>query len=176
MAVLPIAKVGNPILRLIANPVDLSTIGSRRFQECLDDMWETMVHYEGIGLAAPQVGHSEQVVIMECDGNDSIPKTVLINPTIVFYGPTQSEMWEGCLSIDNMRGKVIRPSMVRVQAYDRQGVLQDIEANGLYAVCIQHEMDHLLGKLFIDRMTDMSTLTQLEEFEVYWREESAAVI
>ncbi|MEC4680688.1 MAG: peptide deformylase [Nitrospirota bacterium] len=176
MAVLPIAKVGNPILRLIANPVDLSTIGSRRFQECLDDMWETMVHYEGIGLAAPQVGHSEQVVVMECDGNDSIPKTVLINPTIVFYSPTQSEMWEGCLSIDNMRGKVIRPSMVRVQAYDRQGVLQDIEANGLYAVCIQHEMDHLLGKLFIDRMTDMSTLTQLEEFEVYWREESAAVI
>lgn len=176
MAVLPIAKVGNPILRLIANPVDLSTIGSRRFQESLDDMWETMVHYEGIGLAAPQVGHSEQVVVMECDGNDSIPKTVLINPTIVFYGPTQSEMWEGCLSIDNMRGKVIRPSMVRVQAYDRQGVLQDIEANGLYAVCIQHEMDHLLGKLFIDRMTDMSTLTQLEEFEAYWREESAAVI
>lgn len=176
MAVLPIAKVGNPILRLIANPVDLSTIGSRRFQECLDDMWETMVHYEGIGLAAPQVGHSEQVVVMECDGNDSIPKTVLINPTIVFYSPTQSEMWEGCLSIDKMRGKVIRPSMVRVQAYDRQGVLQDIEANGLYAVCIQHEMDHLLGKLFIDRMTDMSTLTQLEEFDTYWREESAPVI
>jgi len=176
MAVLPIAKVGNPILRLIANPVDLSTIGGRRFQESLDDMWETMVHYEGIGLAAPQVGHSEQVVVMECDGNDRIPKTVLINPTIVFYGPTQSEMWEGCLSIDNMRGKVMRPSMVRVQAYDRQGVLQDIEANGLYAVCIQHEMDHLLGKLFIDRMTDMSTLTQLEEFEAYWREESAAVI
>ncbi len=136
MAVLPIAKVGNPVLRLIANPVDLSTIGSRRFQESLDDMWETMVHYEGIGLAAPQVGHSEQVVVMECDGNDRIPKTVLINPKIVFYGPTQSEMWEGCLSVDNMRGNVLRPSMVRVQAYDRQGVLQDIEANGLYAVCI----------------------------------------
>ena len=176
MAVLTIAKVGNPILRLIANPVDPSTIGSRRFQEFLDDMFETMVHYEGIGLAAPQVAHSEQVVVMECDGNDRIPQTVLINPKIVFYGPTQSEMWEGCLSVDNMRGKVLRPSMVRVQAYDRQGVLQDIEANGLYAVCIQHEIDHLLGKLFIDRMTDMSTLTQLEEFDAYWREETATVI
>ncbi len=176
MAVLTIGKVGNPILRLIANPVDLSTIGSRRFQEFLDDMFETMVHFEGIGLAAPQVAHSQQVVVMECDGNDDIPQTVLINPKIVFYGPTQSEMWEGCLSIDNMRGKVLRPSMVRVQAYDRQGVLQDIEANGLYAVCIQHEIDHLLGKLFIDRMTDMSTLTQLEEFDAYWREESVAVI
>jgi peptide deformylase len=150
MAVLSIAKVGNPVLRQIASPVDPATIGSRRFQEFLDDMFEAMVHFEGIGLAAPQVSH--------------------------FYGPTQSEMWEGCLSIDNMRGKVTRPSMVRVQAYDRQGVLQDIEANGLYAVCIQHEMDHLLGKLFIDRMTDMSTLTQLEEFDAYWREESAAVI
>ncbi len=176
MAVLAIAKVGNPILRQIANPVDLDAIGSRRFQEFLDDMFETMVHYEGIGLAAPQVAQSEQVVVMECEGNDSIPKTVLINPKIVFYGPTQSEMWEGCLSIDNMRGKVIRPSMVRVQAYDRQGVLQDIEANGLYAVCIQHEMDHLLGKLFIDRMTDMSTLTQLDEFDAYWKEEASTVI
>ncbi len=176
MAVLPVAKVGNPVLRQIANPVDPSTIRSRLFQELLDDMFETMVHYEGIGLAAPQVACSEQVVVMECDGDDGIPRTVLINPKIVFYGSTQSEMWEGCLSIDNMRGKVIRPSMVRVQAYDRQGVLQDFEANGLYAVCIQHEMDHLLGKLFIDRMTDMSTLTQLEEFDTYWREESAAVI
>jgi peptide deformylase len=176
MAVLSIAKVGNPILRQIANPVDPSTIGSRRFQEFLDDMFETMVKYEGIGLAAPQVAHSEQVVVMECEGSDGIPQTVLINPKIVFYGPTQSEMWEGCLSIDNMRGKVMRPSMVRVQAYDREGVLQDIEANGLYAVCIQHEMDHLLGKLFIDRMTDMSTLTQLEEFDAYWKEESSTVI
>jgi peptide deformylase len=176
MAVLSIAKVGNPILRQIANPVDPSTIGSRRFQEFLDDMFETMVKYEGIGLAAPQVAHSEQVVVMECEGSDGIPQTVLINPKIVFYGPTQSEMWEGCLSIDNMRGKVMRPSMVRVQAYDREGVLQDIEANGLYAVCIQHEMDHLLGKLFIDRMTDMSTLTQLGEFDAYWKEESSTVI
>ena len=139
-------------------------------------MFETMFHFEGIGLAAPQVARSEQVVVMECQGTDGIPQTVLINPKIIFYGPSQSEMWEGCLSIDNMRGKVVRPSMVRVQALDRKGVLQDIEANGLYAVCIQHEMDHLLGKLFIDRMADLSTLTQLEEFDAYWREESATVI
>ncbi|HQU29504.1 MAG: peptide deformylase [Nitrospira sp.] len=176
MAILPIAKVGNPILRQIAKPVDPHVIGSRRFQEFLDDMFETMVHFEGIGLAAPQVACSEQVVVMECEGTDGIPRTVLINPKIIFYGPTQSTMWEGCLSIDNMRGKVVRPSMVRVQALDRNGATQDIEANGLYAVCIQHEMDHLIGKLFVDRMTDMSTLTQLKEFEAYWQEESATVI
>ncbi len=176
MAILTIAKVGNPILRQISKPVDPDVIGSRKFQEFLDDMFETMFHFEGIGLAAPQVARSEQVVVMECQGTDGIPQTVLINPKIIFYGPSQSEMWEGCLSIDNMRGKVVRPSMVRVQALDRKGVLQDIEANGLYAVCIQHEMDHLLGKLFIDRMADLSTLTQLEEFDAYWREESATVI
>ncbi len=176
MAILTIAKVGNPILRQISKPVDPDVIGSRKFQEFLDDMFETMFHFEGIGLAAPQVARSEQVVVMECQGTDGIPQTVLINPKIIFYGPSQSEMWEGCLSIDNMRGKVVRPSMVRVQALDRKGVLQDIEANGLYAVCIQHEMDHLLGKLFIDRMADLSTLTQLDEFDAYWREESATVI
>lgn len=176
MAILPIAKVGNPILRQLSKPVDPDVIGSRKFQEFLDDMFETMFHFEGIGLAAPQVARSEQVVVMECQGTDAIPRTVLINPKIIFYGPSQCEMWEGCLSIDNMRGKVVRPSMVRVQALDRKGVLQDIEANGLYAVCIQHEMDHLLGKLFIDRMADLSTLTQLEEFDAYWREESATVI
>ncbi len=176
MATLSIAKIGNPILRQVAQPVDPSTITGRQFQEFLDDMFETMVHYEGIGLAAPQVARSEQVVVMECDGEDGIPNTVLINPKIVFYGPTQTEMWEGCLSIDNMRGKVTRPSMIRVQALDRKGNVQDFEAQGLYAVCIQHEMDHLLGKLFIDRMSDMSTLTQLEEFDTYWRQEPATVI
>ncbi len=176
MAVLPIAKIGNPILRQVASQVDPDKIGGRKFQEFLDDMFETMVHFEGIGLAAPQVAQSEQVVVMECQGEDRIPKTVLINPKIVFYSPTQTEMWEGCLSIDNMRGKVTRPSMIRVHALDRNGVHQDIEADGLYAVCIQHEMDHLAGKLFVDRMTDMSTLTQLEEFDAYWRQESATVI
>ncbi|MGB0910519.1 MAG: peptide deformylase [Nitrospirales bacterium] len=172
MALLPVAKVGNPILRKTANPVDVDGISTRVFQDFLDDMFETMVHNEGIGLAAPQVARSEQVVVMECGGDNGFPKTVLINPKIVFYGPQQTEMWEGCLSIDNLRGQVTRPSMIRVQAYDRYGVLQDWEATGLYAVCIQHEMDHLLGKLFIDRMSDMSTLTQLQEFDTYWKDDS----
>lgn len=176
MALLPIAKVGNPILRKIAEPVDIDRIGSRAFQEFIDDMFETMVHNEGIGLAAPQVSQSEQVVVMECGGDGGFPRTVLINPKIVFYGPQQTEMWEGCLSIDNLRGQVTRPSMIRVQAHDEHGVLQDWEASGLYAVCIQHEMDHLIGKLFIDRMADMSTLTQLQEFDTYWQKEPATVI
>lgn len=176
MAQLKIAKLGNPVLRKIAAPVDPRDIKSPAFQQLIDDMFDTMLAEPGIGLAAPQVSRSIQLVVMECEGEGGFPRTVLINPTIVYYGPQQVENWEGCLSVDGLRGKVTRPSVVRVRALDRDGRPQDIEAEGLYAVCIQHEMDHLVGKVFLDRMTDMSTLTQLEEFEHYWRKEPASVI
>lgn len=174
--VLKIAKVGNPVLRKLAEAVDPQEIGTRAMQRFIDDMLETMVAKEGIGLAAPQVSRSQQIVVMECQGEGGFPQTILINPTIVYYGPQQIEMWEGCLSVDGLRGRVTRPSMVRVRGLDRQGAPVDLEASGLYAVCIQHEIDHLQGKVFLDRMTDLSTLTQLEEFEQFWRKEHAAVI
>lgn len=176
MAVLKIAKLGNPILRQIAQPVGQDEIGTRAFQTFVDDMLETMEAAEGIGLAAPQVSRSQQLVVMRCPGEEGFPETVLINPKIVFYGPQQLDNWEGCLSVDGLRGKVTRPSMVRVQGLDRNGNPLDIEATGLYAVCIQHEMDHLIGKVFLDRMTDLASLTQLEEFDRYWRSEHATVI
>lgn len=176
MPALKIAKMGNPVLRKIALPVDPDDIGRRDFQQFLDDLFETMVKTEGIGLAAPQVSRSEQIAVMACPGEGGFPETVLINPTILFYGPRQAEMWEGCLSIDGLRGKVTRPSMVRVRALDRKGASAEFDATGLFAVCIQHEMDHLIGKLFLDRMTDLSTLTQLDEFDRYWRKEHATVI
>jgi peptide deformylase len=176
MAFLQIAKLGNPVLRKVALPVDLGEIKRPAFQQFIDDMFETMHDAQGIGLAAPQVSRSQQLVVMECAGEDGFPKTVLINPSIAFYGPNQVENWEGCLSVDGLRGKVVRPSMVRVKAVDRFGRPLDFEATGLYAVCIQHELDHLIGKLFLDRMTDLSSLTQLEEFEAYWKKEPAAVI
>ncbi|MBI4402187.1 MAG: peptide deformylase [Nitrospirae bacterium] len=176
MALLKIAKLGNPVLRKIALPVDPDDISRRDFQQFLDDMFETMVQAEGIGLAAPQVSRSEQIIVMACPGEGGFPETVLINPTIVFYGPHQAEMWEGCLSVDGLRGKVTRPSMVRVRALDRKGASAEFDATVLFAVCIQHEMDHLIGKLFLDRMTDLSTLTQLDEFDRYWQKEHATVI
>ncbi len=176
MAVLNIAKLGNPILRKQALPVDLAEIKKPAFQEFIDDMFETMNEAPGIGLAAPQVARSQQLVVMDCPGEGGFPATVLINPTILYYGPNQVENWEGCLSVDGLRGKVVRPSMIRVKALDRHGLPLDFEATGLYAVCIQHEMDHLIGKLFLDRMADLFTLTQLEEFDHYWKKEPAAVI
>jgi peptide deformylase len=176
MALLTIVKLGNPVLRKLAQPVDPAEIKSRDFQQFIDDMLATMAEAEGIGLAAPQVARSQQIIVMECRGEGGFPETVLINPSILYYGPNQEEMWEGCLSVDGLRGKVTRPSMVRVRALDRQGAQIEFDATGLYAVCIQHEIDHLMGKVFLDRMTDLSTLTQLDEFDQYWRKEHATVI
>jgi peptide deformylase len=176
MASLEIAKLGNPVLRKRAEPVSQDELLTPAFQQFIDDMLETMVEAEGIGLAAPQVSRSQQVVVMDCPGEGGFPKTVLINPKIVFYGPQQVENWEGCLSVDGLRGKVTRPSMIRVQAWDRHGAPIDFEATGLFAVCIQHELDHLIGKVFLDRMTELSTLTQLEEFDQYWKQDHATVI
>lgn len=176
MARLTIAKLGNPILRTIAQPVDPGEIPGRAFQQFIDDMLETMTDAPGIGLAATQVFRSQQVIVMACSGAGGFPETVLINPTIVYYGPNQVETWEGCLSVDGLRGKVTRPSMVRVRGLDRYGGPLELDATGLFAVCIQHEMDHLIGKVFLDRMTDLSTLAQLEEFDRYWQKEPANVI
>jgi peptide deformylase len=176
MSKLPVAKLGNPILRQVAAKVNPRDIRTYDLQQFIDNLIETMLDEPGIGLAAPQVSRSIQLVVMGCEGEDGFPRTILINPKIVFYGPQQVENWEGCLSVDGLRGKVTRPSVVRVQALDRHGKSLDIEADGLYAVCIQHEMDHLIGKVFLDRMTDMSTLTQLPEFTKYWQHDPVPVI
>ena len=173
---LKIAKLGNPILRQVAAPIDPREIKSSEIQRLIDDMLETMYDEPGIGLAAPQVSRSIQLAVMGCKGEGGFPETVLINPSIVYYGPEQVENWEGCLSVDGLRGKVTRPSLVRVKGLDRKGKPLDFEATGLYAVCIQHELDHLIGKVFLDRMTDMSTLTQLDEFAQYWQKEPTNVI
>ena len=176
MSTLPIAKLGNPVLRQIAAKVDPRDIRKYDLQQFIDDLLQTMLGEPGIGLAAPQVSRSIQLVVMGCEGDDGFPQTVLINPKIVFYGPELVESWEGCLSVDGLRGKVTRPSVVRVKALDRHGKSMDFEATGLYAVCIQHEMDHLIGKVFLDRMTDMSTLTQLPEFTKYWQHDPIPAI
>src|SRR5438552_3581749 len=173
MAVIKIAKLGEPVVRQIAEPVPLVKMVRRVFQEVISVSVGTSFQAEGNGLSAPQVIRSEQVVVMECQGERGFPRTIMINPKILGYSPVTAESWEGCLSVDGLRGKVRRPVGVRVKYLDRDGKTVEADASGLYAVCIQHEIDHLQGKLFLDRMTDFSTLTQLEEFEKYWRTEPA---
>ena len=105
MPTLRIAKLGNPVLRQIAAPVDPRNIRTYDMQQFIDNLIETMLAEPGIGLAAPQVSRSIQLVVMGCEGEDGFPQTVLINPKIVFYGPEQVENWEGCLSVDGLQRK-----------------------------------------------------------------------
>jgi len=181
MALLKVAKLGNPILRKVAESVAPSECETPQFQRFLDDMVETMRTLDGVGLAAPQVFSSKQVIVIEVQANPRYPNTpdfsllVLLNPTFTFMSDEKQEGWEGCLSLDNLRGKVTRSLRVSVKGADRHMRPLELDAEGFLAVVLQHEIDHLNGRIFIDRMTDFTTLTHLPEFEQYWSTEPAAV-
>lgn len=174
MALLKIAKMGNPILRKIAEPVSTKELETVEFQKFIDDMVETMRDGEGLGLAAPQVHVSKQVVVIESFENErypdapAIPLLVLVNPVFKYMSRETRTGWEGCLSVDNLRGKVTRSRTVKLEALDRNGNALVLEWEDFPAVVLQHETDHLRGHLFIDRMKDMSTLTHLDEFGKFW--------
>ena len=180
MAIRKIAQMGEPVLRRKAAPIDPSEIGSPFIQTLIDDMIETMHDADGAGLAAPQVYESLQLCVIEVDQNprypqfEPIPLTVLINPVLtplvgadgVLSAEDSFQMYEGCLSVPGMRGQVVRPRQVRVQALDRDGKALDFVWESFRAVVVQHETDHLLGTLYVDR-ADPKTLTFLREYERY---------
>jgi peptide deformylase len=171
--VLKVAQLGHPILRRVAEPVPPEAIGAPEIQRLVDDMLETMAEYDGAGLAAPQVHVSKRVVIYGVESNPrypdaaGVPLTVLVNPIVTPIGTTVEEDWEGCLSVPNLRGRVPRATRVRVEAYDRKGARLRFTADDFHARVIQHECDHLDGKVYLDRMTSMASLTFLPEFERY---------
>lgn len=173
MAILKVARLGHPVLRQVAEPVPPEAILSPSVQQLIDDLVETMYEYDGAGLAAPQVHVSQQVVAFAVEGNPrypdapSIPLTVLINPKITPVGDSMEEDWEGCLSVPDLRGKVPRHTRVDVEAYDRSGKKLRFEARDFHARVIQHECDHLFGKVFLDRMTSMESLSFVREFLRY---------
>jgi len=177
MAILKVARLGHPVLRRVATPVSPEGILSPQVQQLIDDLIETMIEYDGAGLAAPQVHVLQQIVVFEVESNPrypdapSIPRTVLINPKITPRSKHTEEDWEGCLSLPDLRGKVPRFSEVRVEAYDRTGKKLDYVAKGFEARVIQHECDHLIGKVFVDRMTSMESLSFLREFLRYKTED-----
>ncbi|MBM3269859.1 MAG: peptide deformylase [Candidatus Sericytochromatia bacterium] len=178
---LQIAKLGNPILRKLSEPVTPDELLDPATQRLIDDMIETMRDADGIGLAAPQVFVSRRIQVLEIRANPryptapSFPLMVLANPEIEPLTDQLIEAWEGCLSVDNLRGKVRRPAAVAVRYLDRYGEAREFEFEGFPAVVVQHETDHLFGKLFLDRMSDMSTLTQMREWERYWLTEQVMV-
>jgi peptide deformylase len=174
MAILKVAQLGHPILRQVAKEVSEKEIKTPRIQKLIDDMIETMREYDGVGLAAPQVHESLQIAVMEIQSEnprypdeDSVPTTVFINPKITFLTEEKIEIWEGCLSVKGLRGAVQRPRKIRLQALDRNGKKIDKVYEDFPAVAIQHETDHLFGKVFLDRMTDMTKLSFVDEFRKY---------
>lgn len=177
MAKLEIARLGNPVLRLVAQPVNLKELNGpdSEVQILIDDMVETMKEEGGVGLAAPQVSRSLKIVILECKDNkrypnrENIPLTVLINPVITRYSEEKAMDWESCLSLIDFRGLVPRSTKVTVEAFNRQGQKTVIHANDFLAVVLQHEIDHLNGIVFLDRMEDFTKLSYMKEFETYWR-------
>jgi peptide deformylase len=174
MAILKVARLGNPVLRKIAAPLTPREIQSPSFQKFIDDMIETMKEYDGVGLAADQVHESKQIAVLEVAENPrypdkpNVPLTVLINPKISPLTDEMEEDWEGCLSIPDIRGRVPRHKSIQVQARNREGKPLEFIAVDFHARVIQHEWDHLNGKVYLDRMRDFSTLTFLTEFARYW--------
>jgi peptide deformylase len=181
MAILKVAVLGNPILRIPAEPV--KSVQAPEIQRLIDDMLETMQEYRGVGLAAPQVHRSLLIAVIAAEADDhgaadrSASPLVLINPRITPSTDQMEEGWEGCLSLPNLRGRVPRYTEIVVEAVDRRGRQIRRKAADFFARVIQHECDHLTATLFIDRMKDFQTLTFLDEYARYWapREESEDV-
>jgi peptide deformylase len=176
--ILKVARLGHPVLRRRAQRVPRAIFGSPGLKAFVSDLWETMREYDGVGIAAPQVHVSSQVAVIEVDRNPRYPKapriplTVLINPRWRPIGHKKEEDWEGCLSIDGLRGRVPRWRTIEVEAWTVEGEPIRFRAQGFFARVIQHEWDHLQGKVFLDRMKNFAALTHLTEYHRYWVDRS----
>jgi peptide deformylase len=162
MAVREILKMGDPRLLRVAQPV--LNFGSAELTALVADMKDTMLAANGAGLAAPQIGVDLQLVIFGFERNqrypdaEPVPYTVLCNPRIEPLGPEEALDWEGCLSVPGLRGKVPRFSRIRYTGVGPDGRLIDREASGFHARVVQHECDHLIGRLYPTRMRDLTQL------------------
>ena len=167
MAARDVLRMGHPVLREKAKPVQ--AFGTPELLALIQDMKDTMAAKNGAGLAAPQIGVSERVVIFGVDRNprypdaEEVPFTVLVNPKILLLTREIEEDWEGCLSVPGMRGVVPRYTKLRYSGFDAEGQPIEREATGFHARVVQHECDHLDGILYPQRMTDLSKLGFIEE-------------
>ena len=151
MALLPILEFPDPRLRTIAKPV---VKVDERIKTLVDDMFETMYDAPGVGLAASQVNVHEQVIVIDTSEDKNEPR-VFINPQVKILDQDQLDYEEGCLSVPGFYESVSRPEHIEVTALNREGKTFTLKPDGLLAVCIQHEMDHLNGKLFVDYLSSM---------------------
>ncbi|MCZ8103299.1 MAG: peptide deformylase [Burkholderiales bacterium] len=171
MAIRPILILPDPKLRLVSEPVAKV---SSSLSPLIDDMFETMYDAPGIGLAAIQVGVPQRIVTIDTARQDEPKKPIaLINPEIVWSSDEMSSYEEGCLSIPEYYEEVERPAKVRVRFTDRDGTTCEMEAEGLLATCLQHELDHLEGKLFIDHISRLKRERVIKKFTKAARRDGA---
>lgn len=176
MALRKIATIGHPVLRQKARPLERDELASGPVQAFIDDLIETMRDANGAGLAATQVYEPLRICAIEVSNNPrypykpNIPLTVLVNPVLTPVGDETFDNYEGCLSVPNLRGQVRRHCEVRVQALSREGRELDFVARGLSAGTFQHEVDHLDGVIFVDRVTDPKTLATWADFDRFHRD------
>ena len=176
MTVLPIVTVGDPVLRERAREITREELRSPEVQRLIDDMIETMRDAGGAGLAANQVGELLRIAVVEVHDNPRypykppVPLTVLVNPVIEPLDEETAAINEGCLSVPDLRGEVDRHVRIRVRRLDRDGAEHDEVRRGLTAGTFQHELDHLDGVLFLDRVRDPRTFTTWAQFERHHRE------
>src|SRR5262245_48835586 len=174
VAILKVARLGHPVLRRVAEPIPRAEISRPETQRLIDDMIETMHEYVGVGLAGPQVHVPRQIAVLECESHPrhpdmpSIPLMVIVNPVLTPISDETVTDWEGCLSIPDFRGVTPRYTAVRLEAYGRKGERIELVAKDFFARVLQHEADHLNGKVYLDRMGDLTTLSHLQEWSRYW--------
>ncbi len=177
MALRKIATIGHPVLRERAREVTRDELASDATQQLVDDMIDTMRDASGAGIAANQVYEPVRICVIEVDKNPRYPYkpdwplTVLVNPRVEARTAETFSNFEGCLSVPNLRGQVPRFTVVRVHAWDRRGQDVDFEVKGLTAGTFQHELDHLDGKLFVDRVVDTRTLCTWADYDRFHRDE-----
>jgi peptide deformylase len=188
MSIRKVARMGHPVLREPVRELSLKEIQSEWFDRLLEDMVDTMEEYGGIGLAAPQIHESVAVAVIDFEGDNpryaeqtgdpatngdgmkAMPLSVFINPKITVLDKTEQGFWEGCLSVPELRGLVFRPRKIRVDYLDRDGKKRSVVAEDFLATVFQHELDHLAGVLFVDRIRyepGKSPVSFLEEYGKY---------
>jgi peptide deformylase len=170
MSILKVARIGHPVIRTPARELSPAEIASPEIQRLIDDMIVTMHEYDGVGLAAPQVHASLRLAVIELPESDqrgeaAVPLTVLVNPVVTPVGEKRLQGWEGCLSIPDLRGIVPRAARIKLAALDREGQPWSVDADGFFARVIQHECDHLDGRVYLDRMAGMRSLSFIRELE-----------
>ena len=180
MAILKVARMGHPVLREVCRDLTPEEIRSDRYRQLVSDMRETMLEYGGVGIAAPQVHEPVRIALIEFEDDnpryavgDAQPLVVLFNARVKVLDATPSGYWEACLSLPGLKGYVERPSKVLVDYLDENAEPRQVTAEGFLATVCQHELDHLDGVLYIDRIRDHAKLSYSEEFERFHSGEPA---